>query len=76
MQFHKFPILAAAVVCAASASLGACGQQTSTQGQASAPGRIAPAPPPPEGPRKDYLKSEQSDARRAEGSMPSPSGSQ
>jgi hypothetical protein len=75
MQFHKFPILAAAVVCAASASLGACGQ-TSTQGQASAPGRIAPAPPPPEGPRKDYLKSEQSDARRAEGSMPSPSGSQ
>jgi hypothetical protein len=59
------------------ATLAACGQHDSKdppQQQAMAPGRIAPAPPPPEGPRKDYLKSQNSDARRAEDSMPAPRG--
>jgi hypothetical protein len=72
-----------AMVCAALAvtALSACGPKPVSdtkqpaQGQALAPGRIAPVPPPAEPPRKDYLKSQDADSRRAIDSMPAPSGS-
>ena len=46
------------------AILAGCGRGPPAQQQALAPGRIAPVAPPSEGPPKDYLRSQQSDAAK------------